>query len=78
MEVTFIEGTEACIQQQHDIRFGKKKVKIIKSSVCYLFFYFKLHKLTKSVQLVNTFIYTGHLIKFSFCRNIDNNYERIN
>lgn len=41
MEVTFIEGKEACIQQQHDIRFGKKKVKIIKSSVCYLFFYFK-------------------------------------
>lgn len=38
MEVTFIEGKEACIQQQHDIRFGKKKVKIIKSSVCYLFF----------------------------------------
>lgn len=40
MEVTFIEGKEACIQQQHDIRFGKKKVKIIKSSVCYLFFLF--------------------------------------
>lgn len=55
MEVTFIEGKEAGIQQQHDIRLGKKKdyKKFCLLFVFYLFIYFKLHKLN---LLINLFI----------------------